>query len=88
MKRNLARTESSQENLNHRLLLSWTNQKIIFAGAEIVGLPLTLKKQDVSPTIVRLILKPMLSRVDAARLIEERPLARVRMPRTKAFSLA
>jgi hypothetical protein len=44
MRRNLARTESSQENVNHRLLLSWTNQKIIFAGAEIVGLPLTLKK--------------------------------------------
>jgi hypothetical protein len=52
MKRNLARTESSQENLNHRLLLAWTSQKIIFAGGEIVGLPLTLKEQDVSPPIV------------------------------------
>jgi len=71
MRRNLARTKSSQKNVSHRLLLSWTNQKIIFAGGEIVGLPLTLKKQDVSPSIVRLILKPTLSRVDAARLIEE-----------------
>jgi hypothetical protein len=52
MKRNLARTESSQENVNHRLSLSRINQKIIFAGGEIVGLPLTLKKQDVSPPIV------------------------------------
>ena len=70
------------------MLLSWTNRKIIFAGGEIVSLPLTLKKQDVSPPIVRLILKPTLSRVDAARLIEELPPARVRAPRTKAFSLA
>ena len=70
MRRNMTRTESSQENFFHRLLLSWTNQKIIFAGGEIVSLPLTLKKMDVYPPIVRLILKPTLSRVDAARLIE------------------
>ncbi len=62
MRRNLARTESSRENVNHRLLPSWTNRKIIFAGGEIVGLPLTLKKQDVSPPIIRLILKSTLSR--------------------------
>ncbi len=71
MKRNLSRTESSQENVTHRLLLSWINQKIIFAGGEIVGLPLTLKKQNVSPPIVRLIIKHTLSRADAGRLIEE-----------------
>jgi hypothetical protein len=71
MRRNSVRTESSQENIFHRLLLSWTDQKIVFAGGEIVGLPLTLKKQDVSPPTVRLILKPRLSRMDAARLIEE-----------------
>jgi hypothetical protein len=70
MRRNMARTESSREKVFHRLLLSWTDQKIIFAVGEIVDLPLTLKKMDVSPPIVRLILKPMLSRVDAARLIE------------------
>ena len=70
MRRNLARTESSQENVFHRLLLSWADQKIIFAGGEIVGLPLTHKKMDVSPPVVRLILKLTLSRVDAARLIE------------------
>ncbi len=70
MRRNLARTESSREDVFHRLLPSWTNQKIIFAGGEIVGLPLTLKKMDVSQSIVRLILKPTLSRVDAARLME------------------
>jgi len=45
MRRNFARTESSQEKVNHRLLLSWTNQKIIFAGGEIVGLPLTLRSR-------------------------------------------
>jgi hypothetical protein len=70
MRRNMARKESSREKVFHRLLLSWTDQKIIFAGGEIVDLPLTLKKMDVSPPIVRLILKPTLSRVDAARLIE------------------
>jgi hypothetical protein len=70
MRRTLARTESSRENVFHRLLLSWTDQKIIFAGGEIVGLPLTLTKMDVSPPIVRLILKPTLSRVDTARLME------------------
>ena len=70
MKRNLARTKSSQENISHRLLLSWTNPEIIFAGGEMVGLPPTLKKQDVGAPIVRLILKSTLSRVDAARLIE------------------
>jgi hypothetical protein len=70
MRRNLAKTESSQENVFHRLLPSWTSQKIFFAGGEIVGLPLTLKKQDVSPPIVRLILKLTQSRVDAARLID------------------
>ncbi len=67
----MARTENSRENVFHRLLLPWTNRKINFDGGEIIGLPLTLKKQDVSPPIVRLILKPTLSRVDAARLIEE-----------------
>ena len=70
MRRNMARTESSRENVFHRLLLSRTDQKIIFAGGEIVDLPLTLKKMDVSPPVVRLILKLTLSRVDAARLIE------------------
>ena len=44
MKRNLARTESSQENVSHRLLLLWTNRKFFFAGGEIAGLPPTLKK--------------------------------------------
>ena len=70
MRRNLARTEISRENVFHRLLLSWTNPEIIFAGGGIVGLSPTLKKMDVNPPIVRLILKPTLSRVDTARLIE------------------
>ena len=70
MRRNLAGPESSQENVFHRLLLSWTNPEIIFAGGGIMGLPPTLKKIDVSPPIVRLILKPALSRVDNARLMQ------------------
>ena len=44
MRRNLARTKSSQENVSYRLLLSWTNPEIIFAGGEMVGLPPTLKQ--------------------------------------------
>jgi len=68
MRRKLERTKCS--NVTNRLLLSWTNQKIIFAGGEIVGLLLALKWRDVSPSIMRLILKSALLRVDAARLIE------------------
>jgi hypothetical protein len=44
MRRNLTRTKSSQENVSQRLLLSWTNPEIIFAGGEMVGLPPTLKQ--------------------------------------------